>query len=101
MAKAVLTAHQIAALKEPGYLDDFAEWAHENAHIVQAFFSSADAVARYRAYYSARTISEVLRHESIVRDKGSEWKINNNRTPDLARLYQAVRRNDLFRFRGR
>lgn len=101
MAKTTLTHEQEKALKAGGFQADFPEWAHENAHIVRAFFSSADAVAQYRAYYSARTITEHLRHESIVRDKGSEWKINNNRTPDLARLYEAVRRNGLFSFRGR
>lgn len=101
MAHKPLTAAMLEALKHPGFQSDFAEWAHENTHIVHAFFSSADAVAQYRSIYSARTITEHLRHESLVRDRGSEWKINNNRTPDLARLYARVRQSTLFAFRGR
>lgn len=38
-------------------------------------------------HYSARTILEVLRHESAVSDTGTPWKINDHATPDLARLY--------------
>lgn len=70
------------------YRDDFADWLLENQHIWQAFALKADAIwNRGRRHYSARTIVEVLRHESNLAEVGGEWKINGNYVPDLARLY--------------
>ena len=91
----------MAALKEGEYLDGFVDWALTNPHIVRGFFNQADAIAKRRKYYSARSIAEALRHESILRDTVSEWKINNNTVPDLARLYGKARKSELFQFRGR
>jgi hypothetical protein len=68
---------------------DFAEWLLANGHIWSAFAARADAVwNRGRRHYSARTIIEVLRFESMLAEVGGEWKINNNYAPDLARLYR-------------
>lgn len=70
------------------YRHDFASWLLQNPHIWQAFAAKADAVwNRGRRHYSARTIVEVMRHESMLAEVGGEWKINNVFAPDLARLY--------------
>lgn len=42
-------------------------------------------------HYSARTILEVMRHRTNIREIGNgQWKLNNNLTPDLARLYMLL-----------
>lgn len=70
------------------YREDFADWLSANNHIWLAFVQKADAVwNRGRRHYSARTIVHVLRFESGLHEVGGEWKINNNFTPDMARLY--------------
>lgn len=70
------------------FLADFPAWLADNPHIFAAFSREADRVwSRGRRHYSARTIVEVLRHESALAEVGGEWKINNNTAPDLARLY--------------
>ncbi len=67
---------------------DFIEWLDENFHVWQAFVSEAFKVrAKGFKHYSARTIVHVLRHHSAVAEEGSEWKINNNHSPYLARLF--------------
>jgi hypothetical protein len=38
-------------------------------------------------HYSARTIVHVLRHHSAISELNGEWKINNNHSPYLARLF--------------
>ena len=70
---------------------DFAEWLRENEHIWAAFAMQADRVwNRGRRHYSARTIVEVLRHESMLAEVGGDWKIDGNYVPDLARLYAQI-----------
>ena len=67
---------------------DFSEWLELNWHIWRAFVDQADRVwNRGRRHYSARTIVEVLRHESALSEFGGEFKLNGNYVPDLARLY--------------
>lgn len=78
------------------YREGFAIWLVENLHVWRAFEREANKVwARGRRHYSARTIVEHLRHESMVRevrigDEALEYKINDHKTPDLARLYLAA-----------
>lgn len=70
------------------YRADFAAWLLANQHIWLAFCRHADAIwGRGRRHYSARTIVEVLRHESTLAEVGGMWKINGNFCADLARLY--------------
>lgn len=70
---------------------EFAAWLQENMHIWEAFKNEAFAVIckGYR-HYSARTIIHVLRHHSALHEKSGEWKINNNHSPYLARLFDLV-----------
>lgn len=84
------TTQALLARPELQFLPTFADWLTQNWHVWLAFCREADKVwARGRRRYSARTIVEVLRHDSVVAEVGTEWKINNVRIPDMARLYMA------------
>ena len=73
------------------FRDGFCAWLASNRHVWRAFEREANRIwARGRRHYSARTICEVLRHESALAEVGSEFKIDNNCAPDLARLYALV-----------
>lgn len=77
----------------------FAAWLADNGHIWRAFERETERIwSRGRRHYSARTIVEVLRHESALAEVGGQWKINDRHTPDLSRLYGLAHpdRADLF-----
>lgn len=84
------------------FSDEFLNWLPENEHIWNAFVWEAFKVQEkgYK-HYSARTIIHVLRHHSAIAENGSEWKINNNHSPYLARLFDIVfpDRAGLFEYR--
>jgi hypothetical protein len=64
------------------------EWFEKNWHVVEAFESQTlKIIARGRTHYSARTIVEVLVHESIIAEKDGQFKIGNDNAPDLARVF--------------
>ena len=68
---------------------DFPAWLEENGHVWARFCREADKLrAIGRKHYSARTIIEVLRHESALTDSDPMFRLNNNHAPDLARLYR-------------
>jgi hypothetical protein len=70
------------------FREEFKQWFLDNYHVFDAFRESADKVwAEGFTHYSARTIMEVIRHRSNIRELHGEYKINNNYTPDCARLY--------------
>jgi len=97
-----MTAQLTLPLSKSMYRADFATWLLTNPHIWSAFAREASRVwGRGRRHYSARTIVEVLRHESALAEVGGEWKITNNVIPDLARLYVQTypERASLFEFR--
>jgi len=68
---------------------DFLDWLPDNAHVWEAFVAEAfDVYQRGYRHYSARTIIHFLRHHSHVREAGGDgWKINNDHSPYLARLF--------------
>lgn len=69
----------------------FEQWLEENFHVWTRFMQEADKLrARGRTHYSARTIIEVLRHESALSDTDKQFKINDHCAPSLARLYMLV-----------
>ena len=73
------------------YPDGFFHWLSQNQHIWKAFEEKAyimAAVAK-RPRYSARTIIEVMRWDSDLREKNKLFKISNNMVPGLARLWMA------------
>jgi hypothetical protein len=67
---------------------EFAGWLEENWAVWDAFHRQADRIWNSgRRHYSARTIIEWLRHETMVAEQNGQWKLNNSFVPDLARLY--------------
>ena len=70
------------------FSEDFIEWLPNNLHVWKAFCSEAMKIRNKGfKHYSARTIIHVLRHHSAIHEKGGEWKLNNNHSPYLARLF--------------
>lgn len=69
------------------FREDFPLWLDENFHIWMRFEEMSLEVSAKRAYYSAYTIWEVLRHHSLMRETSSKWKLNNDFRPDCARLF--------------
>lgn len=77
-----------AAIKEDQFMPGFLRYLQENMHVWDAFTEQAERIWQAgRTHYSARTIIEVIRHESIIAEKESQFKVNNNAAPDFARLY--------------
>lgn len=90
------------------YRMNFLDWMPDNWHIIVAFFVEANRVWNSgRRHHSARDLCAHLRHETalyeaqnrVVNPKG--FKINNNVSPSLARLYVAIypERANLFEMR--
>jgi hypothetical protein len=81
--------------------DAFLDWLTDNFHIWKAFERESLAVinAGFK-HYSARTILEFLRHHTALTEKNGAFKIRNNSTPYLARLFALVypEHAELFRF---
>lgn len=82
-----LTLSKIAELHAEEFRDDFPAWLQANHAIYAEFERQAELVASRRDHYSARTIAEVIRHNSQLAEVGGAWKINNNRIPCMARLF--------------
>lgn len=66
----------------------FRDWLESNMHIYNEFERYAFDIKLHgkREYYSARMIIHRLRWDTLFREGASEFKINNNCTPYLARL---------------
>ena len=78
---------QLMLYHDDEFSDEFIEWVPNNTHIVDAFIHETLKIIRkgYK-HYSGRTILEVLRHHSALAESG-QWKLNNNHTPYLCRLF--------------
>jgi len=82
------TLVQLAKENRTQFSNEFMEWLPDNYHIWLAFVTETDKVIAVGfKHYSARTIVHVIRHHSALVEQGSGWKINNNVSPYLARLY--------------
>jgi hypothetical protein len=81
-----------ASARAYNFRPDFVDWLRGNTPIWERFDREASAVyARGRRHYSARTIGEYLRHETALKESPEhEWKLNDHRWPDLARLWLLV-----------
>ncbi len=81
----------------------FVRFLPDNLHVWAAFEREASVVVqRGFQHYSARTIVHFLRHHTNVREAGGgAWKINNDHSPYLARLWALAHPEhaDLFEFR--
>jgi hypothetical protein len=82
-------AVRTAQLHAERFTADFLAFLPDNLHVYEAFEREALTIARRGwKHYSARTILHVLRHHSAVAEvNGEGWKLNNNISPYLARLF--------------
>jgi hypothetical protein len=79
---------QLAQQNANQFPDDFLAWLPANLHVWGSFVREAHAIHRRGIrHYSARTIVHFLRHHTSVHEVGEGWKINNNHSPYLARLF--------------
>lgn len=71
-----------------GYPAGFFAWLDttEGMSIWRSFEAKALMMARMRERYSAMAIAQVIRWETDLQD-GTEFKLNNNWVPGLARLW--------------
>jgi hypothetical protein len=77
-------------MREHGHLftEKFGGWLLENWKIYLEFERQAHhVIASGRKHYSARTIVEYIRHQTLLAEAGGAFKINNNTVADLARLF--------------
>lgn len=93
-------------LEEPGrFVPDFYAWLKDNLHVWERFEQEAMRVwASGRRHYSSRTLWEVMRHETALRAANDgEWKLNDHRAPDVARLFLLLHSDKagFFELRGR
>lgn len=98
MPRPLFTAHMHA----DQFTREFLAYLPENLHVYEAFEREALAIAaRGRKHYSARTIIEVLRHQSALAEVGSQFKLSDWWTPYLARLFALLNPSHaaLFEFR--
>jgi len=98
-ARAAILLHQSM------FKRDFFDWITAN-HPIFAYFEQSAQKVRESGFdhYSARTIIEVMRHRTNIREIGDgTWKLNDHRTPDMARLYMLLHPEHagLFEFRVR
>lgn len=87
---AMQDALDIIDLDPDAFQPAFRPWLIENWHIWERFCREAELIwSMGRPHYSARTIIEVMRHESALRQVEG-YKINNSYVPDSGRLYGRV-----------
>jgi len=80
---------------------DFRVWLAENHHVFAEFERRALQVAARRNHYSARTIAEVIRHDTAIGELSGTYKVNGNFVPCMARLFALLHQQHagLFEFR--
>jgi len=76
--------------EDDGYPVGFWLWLRQNEHIYSAFKHLAFQMALTgRTRYSARTIVEGIRWKTDLSDTDKTFKINNDHTPGMARLFMS------------
>lgn len=86
------------------FREGFGRWLEDNWGIWLAFEKEALRVhAAGRTHYSANRVIEYLRHDTAMRDRDSEWKMDDRWVSSLARLFAMMnpRMSELFEFRER
>lgn len=81
----------LKTLDKHKFPEGFFRWMQYNAHIWNQFERHALTMAAKRERYSARTIIEVMRWNSDLREQQGKplFKLSNNMIPGLARLWMA------------
>lgn len=74
------------------FTDDFCDWLPTNLHVFGEFCSRARSLVRAgRKHYSGKTIIEVIRYNTDIKQNGkTSWKLNNTHTSYLVRLCELV-----------
>ena len=74
------------------YRPEFVLWLLKNKNVWDAFDKyTRDAMKiKHRKRFGARAVMEIVRWFSAIKDDYPMFKINNNYTPDLARLLMAL-----------
>jgi hypothetical protein len=81
----------IAFANKHQFSDEFLAWLQDNVHVFHAFAEQVFLVRnRGFKHYSSKTIIEVLRHHSALSESGVQYKLNNNCTPYLPRLFDLM-----------
>lgn len=83
---------------------DFLVWLADNWTLYVAFERQALRVHKLgRDHYGANTIIEYMRHSTLLKDKDTEFKLNDKWTSSIARLFAMLnpRCAELFEFRER
>lgn len=94
--------YRLIADNREQFSDEFVEWFPKNAHVWKAFVQETHAIISVGfKHYSARTIIHVLRHHSAIEEAGTAWKISNNSSPYMARLFALAypHHADIFRYK--
>lgn len=85
---AIMNVVRLADQHETLFSKEFLTWLPNNLHVWEAFCDQAFKVRdRGFKHYSARTIIHFLRHHSAIAEIGGAWKLNNNYSPYLGRLF--------------
>lgn len=94
--------HALAVASEKEMRPTFIDWLWHNRPVWDEFCALALLVQeRGRKTWSARAIIHVLRWNRIVRDATDPlFKINNNWTPEMARLYNTIYGASFFNLRN-
>lgn len=86
------TELQVLADNSELFTKKFAAWLPDNFHVYDAFVDETfKIIACGFEHYSARTILHYLRHHSAVTENSSAgWKLNNDYSPYMARLFDLM-----------
>ena len=70
--------------------EKFKQYHSENPHMYTMFERIAfDLIDRGYSHYSARDIFPIIRWETKTKAEGDKFKVNNNYSPDYARMFEA------------
>lgn len=73
-----------------GYPANFWRWLRDNEHVYREFKVYAIRMAMTgRKRYSAKTIVERIRWDTDIKDSEKSFKLNNNYTSGMARLFMS------------
>jgi len=71
--------------------DDFPGWIDDNYHIWQEFERRALRFANNGyEHFSSKCLFEVIRYKTTIREKNKRFKLNNNYTADMSRLFMLI-----------
>lgn len=79
---------RVALERHEQFRDGFYDWLRSNFRVWERFEREANAIwTSGRRHYSARTLWEFMRHETALREKDGDFKLNDHWPPSCARLY--------------